>query len=206
MNPEKTYFGLIRHAQSEWNAQKRIQGQFDTVLSPLGRAQAETWAACLKAVAFDAMLTSDLTRAAQTAKIINSHLRLVRYQDARLREQDWGRWVGQTIKDLQHEASGELARQVAAGWHFCPPGGEDRLTVFQRSSQSLADWAVKLKGRTVLVVTHEGVIKSLLYRLCGRSYLPGEPPLIKPRHLHWLCHDGHNLFVDSINGLKLTDG
>jgi probable phosphoglycerate mutase len=206
MNPRETRFGLIRHGRTEWNAQKRIQGQFDTPLSSLGRAQAENWAACLKPLAFDAILTSDLTRAIQTAEILNSQLRIVRHQDARLREQDWGRWVGQTIKDLQHEASGELARQVAAGWHFCPPGGEDRLTVFQRSSRALADWAVKLKGRTVLVVTHEGVIKSLLYRLSGRSYLPGEPALIKPGHLHWLCHDGQNLFVDSINGLKLTDG
>jgi broad specificity phosphatase PhoE len=204
--PDKTTFGLIRHAQTDWNALKRIQGQFDTALSPRGREQVEIWVRRLQQVAFDGILTSDLTRAIQTAEILNCRLRLPIYQDSRLREQDWGCWVGQTIKGLGQETPLELARQVAAGWKFRPPGGEDRLEVFQRSSGALADWAEKLKGMSVLVVTHEGVIKCLVYRLCGRRFLPVEAPLIRARHLHWLAHDGRTLSLDAINSLNLTDG
>jgi probable phosphoglycerate mutase len=201
-----TTFGLIRHAQTPWNAQKRIQGQFDTILSQSGRAQAETWIRRLQQIAFDGILTSDLMRAVQTADILNCQLRLPVYHDSRLREQDWGRWAGQTIKGLQQEEPLELARQVSAGWEFCPPGGEDRFTVFQRCSQSLADWANKLNARSLLVVTHEGVIKCLIYRLCGRQFLPAEPPLIQSEHLHRLVHDGRGLSLEGINHLKLTDG
>jgi probable phosphoglycerate mutase len=61
-------------------------------------------------------------------------------------------------------------------------------------------------GENILVVTHEGVIKSLVYHLSGRQFLPTEPPLLKSYQLHWLVHASNGLQIEKINalGLRIT--
>ena len=63
--------------------------------------------------------------------------------------------------------------------------------------------AEKWPGDDILVVTHEGVVKSLIYHLCGRKYLPGEPAIIKPYHLHRLIHDKEGLRLEELNALAM---
>jgi probable phosphoglycerate mutase len=75
--------------------------------------------------------------------------------------------------------------------------------VWQRSHNALVAAARKWPGSTILVVTHEGVIKNLTYRLCNWSYAPGESVLIKPRHLHWLVVNKSGLQLHEINALRL---
>ena len=77
--------------------------------------------------------------------------------------------------------------------------------MWQRSHNALVTAARKWPGRTILVVTHEGVIKNLIYRLCNRIYAPGESSLIQSRHLHWLVIHRNGLQVHEINALKLPD-
>jgi probable phosphoglycerate mutase len=149
------------------------------------------------------MLASDIGRAMETADIINQALKISLTTDARLREQDWGQWTGETISRLQTDAPRELDTQVRSGWDFCPPDGENRRSVLERSRQALLEAAEKWPGDTILVVTHEGVVKSLIYHLCGRQYLPGEPAIIKPCQLHWLVHDAGGLKIEEINALAL---
>ena len=79
------------------------------------------------------------------------------------------------------------------GWQFSPPGGEDRETVMRRSIDALVDLARRFPEETILVVAHGGVIKCLLYGLLGRNFLPGEPPILKEYHLHFLTSDGDSL-------------
>mgnify|MGYP002750153091 CR=1 FL=1 len=192
-----TRFALIRHAETEWNREKRIQGQQDASLTSLGRQQAQRWGLTLARYDLDHMMTSDLGRANVTATLINRHLGLPCSQEPRLREQDWGSWSGLKLNDLLR--MDKLRAQEKAGWHFRPLDGESRLEVFERSQQALVDAANCFAGKRILVVTHGGVIRCLLYRLYNRDFLPQEPPLIKPYRLHWLSWDGRGLEVDQLN-------
>jgi broad specificity phosphatase PhoE len=138
-----------------------------------------------------------------TAERINASLKIPLETDARLREQDWGQWVGKTIPQIQTEASQVLDEQISAGWGFCPPGGEDRSKVSARSRQTLQEAAAKWPGDNLLVVTHEGVIRSIVYYLCGRKFLPSELPLLKSYRLHWLIFEARRLRLEKVNALKL---
>jgi broad specificity phosphatase PhoE len=192
-----TRFALLRHAETEWNREKRIQGQQDAPLTSNGRQQAQRWGRALAQYELDHMITSDLGRAKFTATLINQHLDLPHSEEPRLREQDWGRWAGFDFRDLLRVK--ELRAQERMGWHFRPLEGESRLEVFERSRQALVDAANRLKGKQVLVVTHGGVIKCLLYRLSRRDFLPAEPPLLEPYCLHWLSYDGRDFHIDRLN-------
>jgi len=199
-----TRFGLIRHAQTLWNLEKKIQGQSDTSLTDDGKRQAARWGQLLKQSAWDRIIASDTGRAHETAKIINGCLKLSLTTDSRLREQDWGQWVGKTILQLKTEIPQELDAQVAAGWAFCPPGGEDRRLVQKRSQKALLAAAAQWPGNNILVVTHEGVIKAQIYHLCGRKFLATEPPIIKPYQLHRLAHDANGLRMEALNAMALN--
>ncbi len=198
-----TRFGLLRHSLTEWNREKRIQGQTDTPLSLPGERQARQWGESLKAFPWNRILVSDARRALDTAALINESLEVPIHCDPRLREQDWGEWTGKTVTQLKREAPLLLAEQEQAGWNFCPPRGEARHTVRDRSLKAIAAAWEKWGGERILVVTHEGVIKCLLYDLCGRRFLPEEPELIPPRSLHWLIHDRRCLRIDQLNALAL---
>ena len=82
-----TRFGLLRHAMTEWNRERRIQGQTDTPLSPLGERQAGQWGHLLKAYPWNRILVSDARRALDTAALINESLEVPVHCDPRLREQ-----------------------------------------------------------------------------------------------------------------------
>jgi probable phosphoglycerate mutase len=198
-----TRFGLMRHARTVWNQEKRIQGQKDSPVTREGRKQAAECGKILKSLSWHRILSSDIGRAVETANIINAYLQMSILKDRRLREQNWGQWTGKTLDSISSQSSQELATQGGTGWLFCPPGGEDRLTVWQRSQQVLVDTAEKHPGENILVVTHEGVIKSLVYRLYGRRFLPSEPQIIQPHHLHWISFDGKRLGVEALNFLPL---
>src|SRR5690606_24937790 len=94
---ESTHFWLIRHGETEWNAGRRLQGWLDIPLSDIGRQQAHRLAAHLRALQgpqFKAVLSSDLSRAAETARIATEHLGLPVLADERLRERNYGVYQG----------------------------------------------------------------------------------------------------------------
>lgn len=196
-----TRFGLLRHAETVWNSEKRIQGHSDSPLTPSGKQHAEKWGIQLGHYAWDRMLVSDLGRAQETAGCINIALKLSVGTDAGLREQNWGLWEGEQIPCLQGTA--QLNEQVAAGWAFCPPEGEDRESVWKRGHDTLCRAAARWPGDTILIVTHEGMLKCLIYRLLGRKFLPSEPGVIKSGRLHFLRHDQKGLSIERINALPL---
>jgi probable phosphoglycerate mutase len=198
-----TRFGLVRHAETFWNRERRIQGQSDSPLTAKGKKDADNWGQQLSRFSWDCILMSDAGRAVETATRINHHLQAPIDSDPRLREQDWGRWTGQIITQIETEASNSLQTKHKTGWQFCPPGGEDRLSVWQRSHSALTEAAVRWRGDTILIVTHEGVVKSLIYHLSGRNFLPGEPALIKSYNLHWLIFSNNALRIEKINALAL---
>jgi broad specificity phosphatase PhoE len=198
-----TRFGLIRHAQTEWNLDKMIQGQKDSPLTIAGQEQSRIWGEQLAALSFDRILSSDLGRTVATAELINLSLKLPMNKTSRLRELDWGAWTGRRIQDIKTEMPEELRRQERAGWEFCGPGGESRRAAWTRSRNALEEASRKWPGETILTVTHEGVIKCLLYGLADRKFLPQEPAMIEQRHLHWLVAGETGLEIEGLNAIEL---
>jgi len=198
-----TRFGLIRHAQTVWNREKKIQGHSDSPLTAQGEGQASSWGQRLLQLPWDRLLVSDTGRTLATAEKINACLKIPLTTDPRLREQDWGQWVGKTVKQIESEAPQMLTAQVDSGWDFCPPGGESRKSVVKRSQKALIEAAGRYRGDNLLVVTHEGVVKSLIYHLFGRKFLPDEPAILKTYRLHWLIHHRNGLQIEEVNALRL---
>jgi probable phosphoglycerate mutase len=198
-----TYY-CMRHGLTDWNTQRRIQGQTDTTLSDEGRDMVEKWAQCLHEGMFDLILASTLGRAVQTAEIINSRLHLPMLTDLRLVEQDWGKWTGLTKVELKALRT-EVNAQARRGFGFTPPGGESRDDVLMRACDALTDCAQAHPRASVLVVTHHGVLKCLGYALSGLEFMPGDVMPLEAYRLHRIeCLDGElapaqwNLAFDSL--------
>ena len=198
-----TCFGLMRHAETLWNQESRIQGHQDSPLTDKGKRDAAGWGRQLSRISWDRIVGSDLGRAVETAAIINYYLQIPFETDFRLREQDWGEWTAERMAKIESQELPKLDATKRAGWQFCPPGGENRISVWQRSHRALMAATKRWPGETILILTHEGVIRSLIYRLCNRRYLPQEPALIKSRHLHWVIFDAERLQLKRINALML---
>lgn len=194
---------MVRHAQTFWNKDKRIQGQQDSPLTDEGIRQARKWGQALASFDWDVCICSDLGRAKETASHINASLNLPVEYDTRLREQNWGDWTGSTIAGLNQHSPALLAEQVARGWAFCPPGGEDRLAVFERGRTALEDAAARYNGASILIVSHEGMIKCLLYRCLNRKFVPTEKPVLQSYQLHWLSCRDKKMAIEKMNALPL---
>lgn len=192
-----TRIALIRHAQTEWNVARRIQGRRDSPLTTEGELAASRWAATLAPYGFDALYSSPLGRAMRTARLVGEGLGLAPVALDGLVEHEFGQWTGRSVEELRRD--GELAPQEALGWAFRPPGGEDRREVLARAWEALTALAARHRGGSVLAVTHEGVIRAVLYAISGRDYLPSEPRMLAPRALHLLTCHGGCLSAEEIN-------
>jgi len=200
-----TRMALVRHGQTAWNCAKRLQGQTDTPLTCRGWRQALGWGRQLQGIDFDGIISSDLQRARQTALAINQTLRLPMALAPGLREQDWGLWCGCSVRELRRRQHTRLTRLERSGWHFCPPGGESRLQVTARGLQTLATIAERRPGQTLLLITHQGMLKCLCYALTQRRFLPAEPALLKPGYLHWLNVSRRIPVIERLNAIALKD-
>ncbi|WP_034643741.1 histidine phosphatase family protein [Desulfovibrio inopinatus] len=178
-------FFLVRHAHTQWNALKRLQGQHDTPLTQEGRQQAIAMGHALARLHLDAILASPLGRAEATAHLLNTELNLPLRFEPRLVEQDFGEWTGATIAALRDDPTSGLHDEEAKGFDFCPPQGESRRQVADRAEKSLLEYDAQM-GKRVLVVTHESVIKSLINRLLGLAFLPGQSAKLNKGCLHIL--------------------
>jgi len=197
-----TLFGLLRHGQTEWNTEKRIQGYGDSPLTAEGREQTSKWLPTLQAYHWDRIFASDLGRVRETVAIINHHLKLPVDFDPRLREQSWGEWEGLTLRFIHNNFQAELARRVAMGWEFSAPGGESRQAVKDRVFSALHEAARNWPGQSILVICHQGVIKTVLYHMTGREFLPGEDPLMHHNRLHIISFSGTGFTPVQLNILQ----
>jgi len=160
---------VLRHAQSEWNAVGRWQGQADPALSPEGREQARVAAARLAGMdgGFTQVVSSDLSRAAETAELFRAGLGLPGpvVEDADLRERDMGRWSGLTREEIEAGWPGEL-EALREGRVDGPPSGEITPAFRNRALRAVQALAASAspEGR-LLVVAHGGLIRALLETL-----------------------------------------
>jgi len=158
----------IRHGETDWNLEGRLQGWHDPALNALGRRQAAVCAEILrdlikrdgKSPADYGYVASPLQRARQTAEIMRGTLGLARddYRvDPRLREIGFGEWEGLTFRDVRARAPQALAARERDKWTFVPPGGESYAQVALR----VREWYEALPGDTV-VVAHGGTARALI--------------------------------------------
>ncbi|WP_028580399.1 histidine phosphatase family protein [Desulfogranum japonicum] len=198
-----THIGLIRHGLTAWNSKKRIQGQADIQLSSKGREMVACWGETLRPYQWDIIITSPLERARETGRILQQTLEIPFFTIQGLQEQNWGMWTGQTLRQLKHTQLIELNQAVSRGWQFQPPEGESRQEVLKRARKALLQAAALHQGKHMLVVSHQGVLKCILYHLLGRQFLPTEPAIIRPYSLHILKASPQTLFLDRLNALGL---
>lgn len=163
---------LLRHGQTEYNAGRRMQGHLDTQLTAEGRAQAAAVVPLLAGIGFDRIISSDLTRAHDTALAVAEACGLPLAVDKRLRETHLGDWQGRTVAEIEIDRPGAIAAW-RSNPRWTPPGGESRMDVVQRSLPVVAEldaaYADDSEERSVLLVAHGGMIAGMV---CGLLDLP----------------------------------
>ena len=159
---------LVRHGETDWNAQNRWQGHSDTELNDAGREQARRLADSLERA--DALYSSDLARARETAEILAVTIGLEIRFDERLRERGFGAWEGLTTEEVKSSFPDEQRRWRAglgAGAHDAEP-----FEAFAaRVVSFVEDVGRRHDGEEVLVVTHGGTIRVVHAVAAGLDYV-----------------------------------
>jgi probable phosphoglycerate mutase len=186
-----TTFALIRHGQTDWNAQRRLQGSTDIPLNDVGRGQARDAVEALAGCDWDAIVSSPLSRAAETADLIAAGLGLT---------------VARRVPDLTERSFGpaeglqdgpELdALRTPGGFR----GAEDEDEASGRGLAALEALAEEFRGGRVLVVTHGSLLRVSLSRAVGRTLPSIDNAALNLAHHH--PADGWNL--EYYNGERLT--
>lgn len=162
---------MIRHGQTDWNAEERLQGQKDIALNALGRSQASRNGKTLLDMidgdpsAYD-FVSSPLSRTRETMERLRTAMGLepAAYRtDARLLELSFGDWEGHTLEEIASVAPERLAARLEQKWSFIPPGAAAES--YEILSWRVGAWLKSVGGPTVCV-SHGGVIRSL-FRLVG---------------------------------------
>ncbi|HLU74967.1 MAG TPA: bifunctional RNase H/acid phosphatase [Nonomuraea sp.] len=174
---------LLRHGETPLSAERRFSGLGDPELTANGLAQAAAAAARLSRDPYrlDAIVTSPLTRARQTAQAVAERAGLDVETDDDLRETDFGAWEGHTFTEIQRRWPDELTAWLADPG-YAPPGGESFTAVAGRVARAQRRLIEKYEGRTVLVVSHVTPIKTLL-----RLALDAPPAALYRMHLDLAC-------------------
>jgi broad specificity phosphatase PhoE len=162
---------LLRHGQTDYNVAGRMQGHIDSVLTKTGVAQAAQVAPAIARLAPDRLVSSDLSRAADTAEAVAAACGQPLKLDARLRETHLGEWQGQTVEEIEESYPGAIATwRSDPAW--APPGGESRIDVVRRALpvvEELDDEFNFPGDATAVIVAHGGLIAGLV---CGLLGLP----------------------------------
>ncbi len=167
---------LVRHGQTDWNVQRRIQGHTPTPLNEAGVHQAHLLAAFFARRRFAAIWASDLPRAAQTAAIIGEKLSRPVQTTEQLRERELGEFQGKTWDEIRQmrgiEPGSPLANGDLSDWTGIP-GVETDTALWHRIRRVLVKISADYPGQDVLVVTHGGVVKHSVWHVLG---LPAGAP------------------------------
>jgi probable phosphoglycerate mutase len=159
---------LLRHAVTDWNLEKRVQGRIDQPLSATGRQQFQTLS-LPPVITACRWYCSPLRRATQTAELLG--LASIEIEAA-LIEMSWGDWEGEILKPLRKRLGDEMRDNERRGVDFCPPGGESPRQVQARLQPWLRQIAAS--GQDAAAVVHKGIIRCIYalacdWDMCGES-------------------------------------
>lgn len=158
---------LIRHGQTDWNVEGRLQGQRDVPLNATGLSQASAMAEMLKGNKFSALYSSDLMRARQTAEIIAAVVGLPVHFDRRLREISQGEVEGMLFSDVMQKFESALADRTRNPVDSRLPGGESVAELTARFSECVDEIVCAKHNAPVIIVAHGLAIATLVCQARG---------------------------------------
>ena len=164
---ESTQILAIRHGETAWNREGRLQGHLDLLLNAMGMRQAERLGAALAEHAIDAVYASDLARAAVTARHVAAPHGLEVRHDTRLRERAFGVHEGKLWAEVEAAFPEDALRWRRRDPDFEPSGGESLTALYARCIAVVSELATAHAGQTIAIVAHGGVL-DCLYRAATR--------------------------------------
>ena len=157
----------IRHGETLWNVDSRIQGHLDIGLNDTGRWQAERLGLALKDEPIAAIYASDLSRAHDTALAVSRHTGVPVQAEPGLRERSFGEFEGRTFAEIETELPAQAQRWRQRDPTFTPAGGESLLMLEARVLSVAARLASQHPGEQIALFAHGGVM-DILYRAATR--------------------------------------
>ncbi len=180
---------LIRHGETLWNTERRMQGHRDSPLTERGLWQARQLGLRLKDQPFAALYSSDLPRAARTAGEIAAVTGHTIISDERLRERHFGVFEGLTQAEMREREPEAYERFMSRDPQYAVPGGESPADFFERCRMALEDLARRHPGDTIAVVTH-GLVLDSAYRAATGLALDAQRPVpLVNASLNWFAFD-----------------
>ncbi|MCX7256497.1 MAG: histidine phosphatase family protein [Polaromonas sp.] len=167
---EPTRIIAIRHGETTWNVDARIQGSLDIPLNATGQAQALRLAQALAGEPIRAIYASDLTRAWETAQHLGRAQQLDVIPEKGLRERRFGEFEGKTFREIEAHLPEQALRWRQREPDFAPPGGESLVQLKQRVEEAAARLAARHPGELIALVGHGGVM-DVLYRAATRVHI-----------------------------------
>ena len=197
---------IVRHGETEWNIQRRLQGHADSPLTPKGTKQAKLLRKKFKNIKFNAIFSSDSLRAKRSAEIIALEHKLAVKTTKALRERSFGSWEGKTVEEFnvkmqkmldkydklseKHRSTFKIAEDV-----------ETNASIMVRLITFLREIAVAYAGKTVLIVTHGGTMREFLIRTGYATHKELSWGAIgNMAHAKLLC-DGVDFFIKEVTGV-----
>ena len=158
---------IVRHGETAWNAEHRVQGQLDVPLNAIGQAQALAVGKALQGERFDAIYSSDLVRAQQTGDPIAIFLSQKMILDKELRERHYGIFEQLTYAEVKVRYPEDFARFDARDPEYAFRTGESLRSFYERSISVLSKIANQHENKNILVFTHGGVLDQLYRFITG---------------------------------------
>lgn len=161
----------MRHGETDWNRESRIQGHSDIPLNEAGRRQLDQLAVRLSDTSFSAIYASDLSRTLESARLVAGTMDLPVEAVKELREFSYGEWEGLTLSEIEaRDPEGFTERMVMRNERFAAPGGENTYAMLERVRRFHERTIQRHEpGDEILVVAHGGSIRALAVCLLNLS-------------------------------------
>jgi probable phosphoglycerate mutase len=166
---KETEIILIRHGETEWNSQKRMQGHSNSDLSEVGRGQIQALGELMKNVSFDYIYSSDSLRARQTAEAITQYSGHTLQFDQRIREKNLGVFEGLTSTEAKERHPKIYRLFKTAGANYVIDEGESTQQLLERALEFIEEIRLRHPKERVVMVTHGGVVRVLMKHALGLS-------------------------------------
>ena len=189
---------FVRHGETNWNAERRMQGHIDIPLNANGISQAERLANAIIRVkhSFDVIYSSDLERALHTANAVARALSVDVQITPRLRERNVGKLQGLLLAEAPVLLPEIWQRHIARELDHDLGGGESIRNFHQRMQDILELFLNEHRGQSVLAVSHGGSL-DMIYRIVTQQALDAERVAVVPNtSLNWITHDGSTWSVE----------
>jgi broad specificity phosphatase PhoE len=158
---DMTRLYIIRHGETIWNTQKRMQGHLDSELTDTGKRQAQLLSRALEDIEFEAVYSSSSGRTLQTAQILVGKRSLPIIPMDSLREIDLGKWEGQIFTEVEKNYPEQFKNFWELPHLYIPAGGEEFSDIIKRAGDTLQALISRHDGKNIMLVTHTVTLKAI---------------------------------------------